>query len=136
MMTLRQSYHSKHLFSLFIPIVFFIGFIDYLDKVESKHHKPLSEASKTLYYNVVSIALNKAVKDDLIPLNPATKILYSDRPRKGNATKEYLTLDEVKELIKTPCKYDMLKTCFFCLLAFAVYVIVISGGLHGIKCIK
>ena len=65
-----------------------------------------------LYYNVVSIALNKAVKDDLIPLNPATKILYSDRPRKGNATKEYLTLDEVKELIKTPCKYDMLKRAF------------------------
>lgn len=91
---------------------FLLGFIDYLDKVESKHHKPLSEASKTLYYNVVSIALNKAVKDDLIPLNPATKILYSDRPRKGNATKEYLTLDEVKELIKTPCKYDMLKRAF------------------------
>ena len=32
---------------------FLLGFIDYLDKVESKHHKPLSEASKTLYYNVV-----------------------------------------------------------------------------------
>lgn len=91
---------------------FLLGFIDYLDKVESKHHKPLSEASKALYYNVVSIALNKAVKDDLIPLNPATKILYSDRPRKGNTTKEYLTLDEVKELIKTPCKYDMLKRAF------------------------
>lgn len=62
---------------------FLLGFIDYLDKVESKHHKPLSEASKTLYYNVVSIALNKAVKDDLIPLNPATKYYTLTDPGKG-----------------------------------------------------
>lgn len=91
---------------------FLLGFIDYLDKVKSRRGIPLSEASKTLYYDVVSIALNKAVKDGVIPMNPASKIPYSDRPQPGKGTKQYLTFEEVKTLISTPCKYDELKRAF------------------------
>lgn len=91
---------------------YLMGFIGYLDKVKSKHNKPLSNASKALYYDVVSIALNKAVKDEIIPFNPATKIPYTDRPQQGEATKQYLTFEEVKALINTPCKCEMLKQAF------------------------
>lgn len=91
---------------------FLLGFIDYLDKVKSRRGIPLSEASKTLYYDVVSIALNKAVKDGVIPMNPASKIPYNDRPQPGKGTKQYLTFEEVKTLISTPCKYDELKRAF------------------------
>lgn len=91
---------------------FLQGFLTYLTSVKSKRGLPLSEASKALYYDVVSIALNKAVKDEIIPFNPASKIPYTDRPQPGNATKQYLTYDEVKALVNTPCKYVELKQAF------------------------
>lgn len=88
------------------------GFIGYLDKVQSRRNKPLSEAAKSLYYNVVSVALNKAVKNDLISINPASNISCKDRPTQGKATKQYLTFDEVKAMIETPCKNEMIKKAF------------------------
>lgn len=88
------------------------GFIEYLDKVKSKRNKPLSEASKALYYDVVSIALNKAVKNELITTNPASKIGSDERPQQGEATKQYLTFDEVKAMIEAPCAHDSIKRAF------------------------
>ena len=64
------------------------------------------------YFDVVVIALNKAVKDEIIPTNPAHKINYKDRPQQGEATKQYLTFEEVKALVATPCKYEVLKQAF------------------------
>lgn len=91
---------------------FLLGYIEFLNTTGGKYNKPLSEAAKALYFDVVVIALNKAVKDEIIPFNPAHKINYKDRPQQGEATKQYLTLDEVKALIATPCKYEVLKQSF------------------------
>lgn len=98
------------------------GFIDYLNGASSKYYhtdkegttrrRTLSQASRALYFNAVVIALNRAVKDDIIPSNPAHKIPEADRPKEGQATKEYLTLDEVQKLEATPCKYQELKRAF------------------------
>lgn len=88
------------------------GFVEYLDKVKSKRNKPLSDASKALYYDVVSIALNKAVKNELIATNPASKISSDERPQQGEATKQYLTFDEVKAMIDAPCAHDSIKRAF------------------------
>lgn len=97
------------------------GFIDYLNGNSSKYYlnngqtktrKTLSQAAKALYFNAVVIALNRAVKDELLQVNPAHKIPASDRPKEGQGTKEYLTLDEVKKLASTPCKYPELKQAF------------------------
>ena len=98
------------------------GFIDYLNGASSKYYhtdkdgttrrRTLSQASRALYFNAVVIALNRAVKDDIIPSNPAHKIPEADRPKEGQATKEYLTLDEVQKLEATPCKYPELKRAF------------------------
>lgn len=91
---------------------FLLGYIEFLNTTGGKYNKPLSDAAKALYFDVVVIALNKAVKDEIIPFNPAHKINYKDRPQQGEATKQYLTLDEVKALITTPCKYEVLKQAF------------------------
>ena len=88
------------------------GFVEYLNKVQSRRNKPLSEASKALYYDVVSIALNKAVKNEYISMNPAIKIGGDERPQQGEATKQYLTFDEVKAMVDTPCKNEMIKKAF------------------------
>lgn len=91
---------------------YLLGYIDFLNTTGGKYNKPLSEAAKALYFDVVVIALNKAVKDEILSFNPAHKIDYKDRPQQGEATKQYLTFDEVKALIATPCKYEVLKRAF------------------------
>lgn len=103
---------------------FLLGYIEYLNCGASKYYvegpkgktrKKLSDASKALYWGVVVTALNRAVKDDIIVSNPADKILEQDKPKEGKSTKVYLTLDEVKALANTPCKYPDLKNAFlFC----------------------
>lgn len=91
---------------------YLLGYIDFLNTTGGKYNKPLSDAAKALYFDVVVIALNKAVKDEIIPTNPAHKINYKDRPQQGESTKQYLTFEEVKALVATPCKYEVLKQAF------------------------
>lgn len=116
---------------------YLLGYINFLNTVISKHNKPLSEAAKALYFDVVVIALNKAVKDDILPSNPAHKITFSDRPQSGEATKQYLTFDEVKALIATPCKYDVLKQAFlfacFCGLRYSDIKILEWGKIQEVN---
>ena len=88
------------------------GYIDFLSSTKGKYGYPLSDAAQALYFDVVVIALNRAVKDDILPVNPAHKISYQDRPHRGDSTKQYLTLEEVKMLAATECKYDILKRAF------------------------
>lgn len=103
---------------------YLLGYIEYLNGEASKYfeedgkekkRKKISDASKALYWGVVVTALKRAVKDDIIASNPADKISKQDKPKEGKSTKVYLTLDEVKALANTPCKYPDLKNAFlFC----------------------
>lgn len=103
---------------------YLLGYIEYLNGEASKYfeedgkekkRKKISDASKALYWGVVVTALKRAVKDDIIASNPADKISWQDKPKEGKSTKVYLTLDEVKALANTPCKYPDLKNAFlFC----------------------
>lgn len=79
---------------------YLLGFIAFLKKVKSTHKKPLSDSARDLYWTAVVIALNCAVKDDIIPINPAHKIQTSDKPKRVQTTREYLTLDELKLLME------------------------------------
>lgn len=107
-----REYRGENITFKQVDKSYLMGFIDYLNKIKSGCGKPLSDASKALYYDVVSIALNKAVKEEIISFNPASKISCEDRPRQREATKQYLTFDEVKLLINTPCKNENIKRAF------------------------
>lgn len=74
---------------------YLLGYIDFLNTTGGKYNKPLSDAAKSLYFDVVVIALNKAVKDEILPFNPAHKINYKDRPQQGEATKQYLNVSSI-----------------------------------------
>ena len=91
---------------------YLLGFIDFLNTTSGKHGRHLSEAAKALYFRLVVIALNRAVREGIIPSNPANKIPSTDKPKVGQTTKQYLTLNEVKQLIATSCKYEQLKRAF------------------------
>lgn len=89
-----------------------LGFISYLDKVRTKSNTPLETGTKHLYYTVMVVAMNKAVRKGLIVKNPFDMVDEEDKPRRGEPRREYLTLDEVKELMETGIKDERIKQAF------------------------
>lgn len=87
-------------------------FLKYLRTNKTYRGEPLNRESLYTYYMRFSIGMNKAVKEELIQSNPCDLIPTDEKPKKGESTREYLTLDEVKAMIGTECKYPMVKKCF------------------------
>lgn len=78
------------------------GYATFLRTATNKYGKPLSANSQSLYFDVVSIALNTAVKENLLRENPAHRIDSKERPAPIQSKRVYLTLDELKRLEQTP----------------------------------
>lgn len=72
--------------------------------------KTISEGTAYGYFAVLNIALAWAVKHDFLKANPIDKM---DITLKQNYNeKPFLTIDEVKVLLKAPCKNEELKRAF------------------------
>lgn len=91
---------------------FIKGFIAYLRKGKTNKGTLMTEHSVYLYFETLLIALNVAVKMELIDKNPCLDIFPEDRPKQKSAVREYLTIDEVKTLIDTPCDDMRVKRMF------------------------
>lgn len=66
----------------------------------------LSQNSAVSYFNKVKAALKQAYKDGILQYDLNAKV----KPIKAAETRrEYLTLDELNKLVKTPCNDDLLK---------------------------
>ncbi len=91
---------------------FLLGYISYLDNVKGRGGRPLSQSSKYTYFNTLVIALNRAVKEGYISKNPASLILADQKPKSVQGKREFLTVEEIKQLIATPCEYDIIKKAF------------------------
>lgn len=85
---------------------FCIGFIRYLKE------SSLSNATVAAYFRCLNCALNAAVKESLIPMNPILMIPSDERIKLLESTREFLTMEEIKLLIQTPCKYDEVKRAY------------------------
>ncbi|MFP9114429.1 site-specific integrase [Flavobacterium sp. RHBU_3] len=85
------------------------GFKDYLLKAQKKTGKALSKNSSLSYFNKFKAALTQAFDDKIINENPAKRI-KGIKP--DEAEREYLTQEELQALIKTECRYDVLKRAF------------------------
>jgi integrase len=75
----------------------------------TKQPRILSKRTAATYFTTFVTALNYAVKEEVIPLNPVTKISSDERIKVPESTVPYLTIDEVRALIDTPCKNDWVK---------------------------
>lgn len=84
---------------------FLLGYIKHLQK-------NLSPYSAHVYFANLNTVLNRAFRADLIAMNPVSKLDPSIKPKKPDADREYLTLDEVKALMETDCKRDIVKRAF------------------------
>lgn len=85
-------------------------FFTYLkDESEKSNGEKLSSSSVASYFGKFRACLKEAVSERIIPFNPSQNISI---PKAVEKEREYLTLDEVKALVKADCRYDVLKRAF------------------------
>ena len=88
------------------------GYIDYLLTEYRPMGKPVSRFTAQNYYRVLNGALNAAVRADVIKVNPFTKIGNSDKIRRPESKREYMTIEELRALIATPMKNEAVKHAY------------------------
>lgn len=94
----------------FVNRQFVQDFKEYLDKKAIAHgNQRLSQNSKYSYFNKLRAALKQAVKDGIIPHNPAEGV---EAFKQGEPEREFLTLDELQACVKAECDIPQLKTAF------------------------
>ena len=100
---------------------FILGFKDFLENVEKDTHKRkgprrerdefqgLSQNSKASYFRKRCACINHAFDERRIAINPLRGI---EGFKDAEVKRDYLTLEEIKTLAETPCRYPVLKRAF------------------------
>ncbi|CDF79653.1 integrase [Formosa agariphila KMM 3901] len=82
----------------------------YFDKkAHTKSDLPLSLNSKYSYFNKFKAALRAAFDEGYLSINYATKVKSFEQ---AESQREYLTFQELQNLVNTKCKYEVLKRAF------------------------
>lgn len=89
------------------------GYIDYLmTEYKAKTGGRLANNTAHNYYRAFNGALNAAIRDELIKVNPFTRIGSADKIKKPESKREYMTIDEIRKLIDTPIKQQAVKAAY------------------------
>lgn len=90
------------------------GFIGFLSSTPGTHGRILNQNTIHEYLIYVANILNNAVREGLIPNNPTKKLTASERPKKYDSKREYLTEEELRRLmaVPSPQKYHHIRGAF------------------------
>ena len=72
----------------------------------------LSANSVVSYYGTLRTAINRAYKEGIITVNPTKEFDFAGKVRQEPSRREYLTIDELKTLINTECRHEIVKRAF------------------------
>lgn len=95
-----------------------LRFIDWIQNTYKSHPdkekkgKPLSQGSARFYTVTLSAALNAAVRADRLGENPFMLLSADERIKKPVSQRQFLTVEEVKRLIATDCRIDIIKRAY------------------------
>ncbi len=107
-----DCYNSKALLSD-IDKDFCLGFIDFMRNTYiGQHGQRLATYTCISYLGCLRSALNKAVSEDLIPLNPIGRLTINEKFKKPESKREYLTIEELRRMIATPCPNETIKRAY------------------------
>ncbi|HEX2786623.1 MAG TPA: site-specific integrase [Ignavibacteria bacterium] len=84
-------------------------FKEFLLNIKTKSNTDLSDNSKHSYFNKFKACVRQGFEEKLIKENPLRTVKGI---KAGEPVREYLTLEEVKNLAITECRYDQLKKAF------------------------
>jgi integrase len=99
----------KHLINFNKSILFTEITERYLEEFKSYLLKNLSINSASSYFNIIKYTIHEAYRRRLIKENPAERVKCI---KSVDTHREYLTIDEIKSLVETPCRYEVLKKAF------------------------
>ena len=91
---------------------FCLAYIDYLRSYTKKDGTDYSVKSKFDMFECLNNAINTAIQQEILTANPINKIDRSERIRRKESQRDFLTIDEVKRLIATPCDNPTVKQAY------------------------
>lgn len=115
---LQRYEHNERITFAEITPAWVQGFKDYLETAaytNDGHYakdgivRKLSRNSKVSYFNKLRACLNEAFEKRIIAYNPMRGI---DNFKAEEGKRMYLTIDEVRKLVQTPCRSEEVKTAF------------------------
>lgn len=74
--------------------------------------KTLSATTQRIFVNRFGTIMENAIREGIVSVNPFRLLDKREKPQKLNAEKEFLTIDELKKAIATPCRYTIVKKAF------------------------
>ena len=91
---------------------FCLAYIDFLRNYTKKDGTDYSVKSKFDMFECLNNAINTAIQQEILTANPINKIDRSERIRRKESQRDFLTIDEVKRLIATPCDSPEVKQAY------------------------
>ena len=90
------------------------GFIDYLKTAKSQHKPTENIISGTQRFYIIKLitVLYAAVAEEIIAVNPFRQIKPEELPKQKPREVNYLSIEEVRKLIDTPCYYSDIRNGF------------------------
>ena len=88
------------------------GFLEFLAGRKTITGQPLAKVTQAQYFKQFRMALGAAVKENIIAENPALQVDRDLKPTIPESKREYLSVEELKKLISTPCCNEATKTAY------------------------
>lgn len=111
-MQILKDYAGEQVTMEDVDKTFCKGYIDYLLTEYQPMGKPISRFTAQNYYRALNCALNAAVRADIIKVNPMNKLDNSEKIRRPDSKREYMTIEEIRSLIATPMEYSAVKNAY------------------------
>ena len=111
-MQILKDYAGEQVTMEDVDKTFCKGYIDYLLTEYQPMGKPISRFTAQNYYRVLNCALNAAVRADIIKVNPMNKLDNSEKIRRPDSKREYMTIEEIRSLIAAPMEYSAVKNAY------------------------
>ncbi|WP_300910771.1 site-specific integrase [uncultured Bacteroides sp.] len=109
---LLKEYAGERVILDQIDMAFCQGYVDYMMTSYRPKGKPIAASTQHTYYLVFTGALNAAVRAKRLLRNPFNEMDKSEKPKKPESVRSYMTIDEVRALIATPIKNEMVKNAY------------------------
>lgn len=89
------------------------GLSEYLKTAKVKGNKTISKSSAQAYFAIFNAALNFAMRRGIIEANPTRLMEADEKPTRGNEQREYLTIDELRQMMIAPTNDKVKKPFLF-----------------------
>ena len=98
------------------------GFNEYLKTAKSGTYKAgsselyptgvISKSTQHQYSNLLTCTLFRAIEDGYTENNTMQKLSRAERLKKPDSNVQYLTIEDIKQLVNTPCSREVVKRAF------------------------